>query len=272
MPSFRVILVGPKSQGNVGSVARIMRNFDVEDLVLVGPPELGDEAKERAMHAWDLAQNARRASDFEDAVRGCDFVVGTSAKIPLSEKAHVRNPIHASDLPARLAPMGGTVGLCFGREDFGLFNEELEACDVLVTIPTGPRYKSLNLSHAVAVLLYELYVYRHPEPVKVLTPMSEEMRRTFQASFDRLVDELQLPPHKNKSTKQVYRKLFGRAVPSAWEYFVLMGVLSRVLRAYGVEIESGRFEGEFDLPHGFNEEVAAVLESARGRGEGPRAL
>lgn len=259
MPRFRVILVGPKYEGNVGSVARTMVNFDIEELVLVEPPALGDEARQRAMHAWPIVEQARWAETFEEAIRGCDLVVGTSARIPPSEKSHVRNPVEVWDLPGRLEPMRGTVGLAFGREDFGLFNEELERCDLLVTIPTSARYRSLNLSHAVAVVLYELYAHAHPEPVKPLTPMSEEMKATFQESFDRLVDLLELPAHKVRHTKQVYRRVLGRAVPSAWEYFVLMGVLSKVLRKYGVEIESGRWEGQFDLPQDVEEAVQSML-------------
>lgn len=248
MARYRVVLVGPKSEGNVGAVARAMRNFGVEELVLVNPPPLADEAKERAMHAWDLVQSARAVKSFEEAVDGCDFIVGTSARIPLNEKNHHRNPLDVRDVPPRLAPMEGLVALCFGREDYGLFNEEVEQCDLLVTIPTSTAYKSLNLSHAVTVVLYELFVHAHPDPVKVLTPMSGTMRHTFQETMDLLIDQLRLPEHKNRNTKQVYRKLFGRAVPSAWEYFVLMGVLSAVLKQFGQEIESGRWKGEFELP------------------------
>lgn len=259
MPEYRVVLVGPKYEGNVGATARVLANFDVKDLVLVDPPALGDEARQRAMHAWDIVGGARTATSFADAVRGCDLVVGSSAKIPASEKSHVRNPVALRDLPGKLAPMAGTVALCFGREDFGLFNEEIAQCDILLTIPTSPAYKSLNLSHAVAVVLYELYASRPSGPVKVLTPMSEEMRRTFQETFDRLVDQIGLPEHKVRNTKQVARRIFGRAVPSAWEFYVLMGVLSRILHKYGVDVESARWDAPFELPADAATDIEAVL-------------
>lgn len=260
MATYRVILVEPKSEGNVGAVARVMKNFGVEELVLVRPPRLGNEAKGRAMHAWDLVEAARHAPDFDDAIGGCDFLVGTSARIPLDERSHLRNPISARDLPSRLASMSGTVGLLLGREDFGLFNEELEACDVLVTIPTTDQYKSLNLSHAAAVLLYELYAHERAGDVKRLTPMSEEMKLTFQRAMDRLIEHLALPQHKARNAKRVYRKVFGRAVPSAWEYFVLMGILSGALRSFGVEFESGRYEPHFELPEDLEEELRSMFE------------
>lgn len=260
MVEYRVILVEPKFQGNVGSVARTMKNFGLTRLTLVAPPTLGDEAMSRAMHAWDVVEAAQRVETFEEALRGCDFVVGTSGRIPEDEKSHLRNPIDVRELPPRLATMSGTVGLLFGREDFGLLNEELERCDLLVTIPTSTLYRSLNLSHAVAVVAYEIFRYAHPDAVKKVTPMSEEMKLTFQRHFDLLIDQLGLPEHKVLNTKRVYRKLLGRAVPSAWEYFVLMGIFSSVLRQYGIEIESGRWEASFDIPEGLEEELRQFLD------------
>lgn len=261
MPHYRVILVGAKSQGNVGSVARAMKNFGFTDLVLVEPPAIGEEAKGRAMHAWDIVESARTVDSFDEAIEGLDFVVGTSARIPEDEKNHLRNPVDVRDLPRRLSDMAGTVGLLFGREDFGLFNEELEHCDLLATIPTTTSYRSLNLSHAVAVVLYELHVQARAGAVKALTPMSGEMKRHFEGAMDQLIDLLALPKHKSVTTKRVYRKVLGRGVPSAWEYFVLMGVLSGTLRRLGVEIRSGKFEPRLDVTGGLDEEFRALLES-----------
>lgn len=262
MVRYRVVLVGPKSEGNVGAVARSMANFGADELVLVTPPPLGDEAKERAMHAWDIVQNARHVGSFLEAIEGADYVVATSARIPPNEKNHHRNPVDLRELSSKIAPTEGVVALCFGREDFGLFNDEVEHCDVLVTIPTAPGYKSLNLSHAVSIVLYELFVYAHPDPTKPLTPMSGLMRKTFQETMDLLIDQLRLPSHKNRNTKQVYRKLFGRAVPSAWEYFVLMGVLSKILKKFGHDIESARWDVEFALPPEYVELDAAAPPTA----------
>lgn len=248
VPRFRLILVEPKTEGNVGAVARSMSNFDVDDFVLVNPPPLGNDAQGRAMHAWPLVQGARRVKTFAEAIEGCDLIVGTSAKIPLSEKSHIRNPIEARDLPRRLADLSGVVGLCFGREDFGLLNEELELCDVLVTIPTSRKYKSLNLSHAATIVLYELYSYAHPEPVKTIRPMSEQMRKKLQESFDLLIDQLNIADHKKKGSKIVYRRVFGRAVPSAWEYYVFMGIISALLAKYGLAVASENHEANTEFP------------------------
>lgn len=257
MTRYRVVLVEPRYDGNIGSVARAMMNFEQDELILVRPPELGDEAKERAMHAWPVVESARTVTTFEAAIAGADYVVGTSARIPRNDKEHMRNPIDARDLPHRVHGRGATVALCFGREDYGLFNDELQECDVLVTIPTRPTYRSMNLSHAVTILLYELSVYRNPDPHKTLRPMSGVMKQTFEHAMDVLIDDLRLPAHKNRQTKLVYRRVFGRAALSAWEYFVFMGILSDVLKKYGRSVGTPHSFQEFD----FEGEVAAALQS-----------
>jgi tRNA/rRNA methyltransferase len=253
MLRLRVILVEPKYQGNVGAVARLCQNFDVAELVLVGPPELGDEAKMRSMHAWDFLQRARRVDTFEEAVRGVDFLVGTTAKVPTSDKKHLRNPVDASDLPARLADRSGLVGLAFGREDFGLLTPELEVCDLNVTIPTSSSYRALNLSHAVAVVLYEFFKSQQEGPVKTLRAMDGRMRDALYSTWDEYIESLQLAEHKVMISKRVIRKLLGRAVPSGWEFFVLMGLLRRGLQRMGKET-SGEALG-FEIPAEWKEEL-----------------
>lgn len=260
MPRYRIVLVEPKYEGNVGSVARAMKNFGQHELALVNPPTLGDEARERAIHAWNIVEGALRLEALEDALRGCDYVIGTSARIPPPENTYLRNAIDVRDFPSRIADMGGKVALLFGREDFGLFNAELELCDLLVTIPTNPAYRSLNLSQAVGIVLYELFVQTSPAEVRVQTPMSESMRNHFQAAFDRLIEAMGMPEHREKNAKTMYRKLFGRAVPSAWEYFVLMGIIRRCLERFGIEYPQGADLAGFDLPPGLEDEFLRILD------------
>lgn len=263
MPSFRIVLVEPKSQGNVGSVARVMKNFGQTELAIVGGPELGDEARGRALHAWDVASGARRFATLAEAIGDCDYVVGTTARVPDPESTYLRNPIEARDLPARLADADGRVAILFGREDFGLFNTELEFCDLLVTIPTSDAYRSLNLAQAVAIVAYELFVQASVAPVKQPRQMDGEMRRHFQATMDRLIDAMQMPEHQTKNTKTAYRKLFGRAMPSAWEYFVMMGIFRRCLEQFGIKVEGGTWDPEFEVPPDVADALDEVLGTTR---------
>ena len=236
MPDVRVILVEPKNEGNVGAVARAMKNFDATELVLVKPCRLGDEARKRAMHGVDILNAARTARDFRAAVRGADLVVGTSGIDTASEKRFARISVTPEDLADRVAPLGGTVALVFGREDFGLLEEELLACDLLVTIPASAEYPILNLSHAAAILLYELYAARAPKRSR--REASGLEKEKLHEAFASLLEVTDYPAHKRTRTKVMFRRLMGRAVPSKWEFHALMGVLQRATKRIK------RFEGK----------------------------
>ncbi|UCC92502.1 MAG: RNA methyltransferase, partial [Thermoplasmata archaeon] len=156
-PDLVVVLAEPKTPGNVGAVARAMANFGLFRLRIVAGVPLDEDAYKRALHAAPILEAAKTFDDFGSALEGLDFTVATSGIVNINDKRHVRNALTPAQLAERLAPMEGTVGLVFGREDYGLYTEELSACDVVVTIPTSPDYPVMNLSHAVAVLLYELH-------------------------------------------------------------------------------------------------------------------
>src|SRR6266571_432798 len=160
MPSIRIVLVEPKNEGNVGAIARVMKNFGVEDLVLVRPCPLGAEARQRAMHGVDVLGSARTVPDIEEATADVDLLVATSGVETSNEKRFARISIPPRDLAARTSAMKGRVGILFGREDFGLRDEDIRACDLLVTIPASKSYPILNVSHAAAILLYELHAGR----------------------------------------------------------------------------------------------------------------
>ena len=237
MSAVRVVLVEPKNEGNVGAVARAMRNFDVADLVLVRPCPIGDEARKRAMHGADVLEAARAVQTFEEGLRGADLVVGTSGIDTSNERKFARISVTPRDLASKVAAMDGTLALVFGREDFGLLEEEIRACDLLVTIPASEDYPILNLSHAATILLYELFAGR---------PSRRPRRKASGLEKDRLLEALgdlmeatDYPAHKRSRTKVMFRRLMGRAVPSAWEFHALMGVLQRATKRIQ-RLERGR--------------------------------
>jgi tRNA/rRNA methyltransferase len=230
-PRLVVVLVGPKFGGNVGSVARAMRNFGLEELWLVEPaPPLDDpDARRMAMHAWDILDRARRFPSFEAARQELDLAVGTASDLAANEKRdYIRVPLRLREFAHRLPEVKGTVGLVFGPEDFGLTNAEVERCDLLVTIPANLRHPSLNLSHAVAVVCYEVTESRHP--VKRPRQASREEQEKLIEFVDRILDHLELPEHRKRITLLTWRKLMGRALMSRWEYHRVMGVLNGALR------------------------------------------
>ena len=228
MPEVRVVLVEPKNEGNVGAVARSMKNFGAEDLVLVNPCSLGEEARKRAMHGASVLEAAMVAQDFDSAVAGADLVVGTSGIDTASEKRFARIAVTPRELRDRLAGMDGLAALVFGREDFGLLDEEIHRCDLLVTIPASPEYPILNLSHAVSILLYELFSARAPtRPRRKASGLEKEK---LHEAFADLMEATDYPAHKRERTKVMFRRLVGRAIPSKWEFHALMGVLQRATK------------------------------------------
>lgn len=228
MARVQVVLVEPKNEGNVGAVARAMKNFGAEDLVLVRPCPLGKEARKRAMHGNDILEAVRIVDSFSEAVRGTDLLVGTSGIDTRSEKHFARISVTPRDVAERVAPLDGTVTVAFGREDFGLLEEEIAECDLLATIPAAAEYPILNLSHAATIVLYELFAARAARrPRREASGFEKEK---LHEAFAALLKATDYPPHKRARTKVMFRRLMGRSVPSKWEFHALMGVLSRATK------------------------------------------
>ena len=228
VPTVRVVLVEPKNEGNVGAVARSMRNFGAEDLVLVNPCRLGAEAHQRAMRGIEILEAAHRVGDLDAALKDTDFIAGTSGVDTETEKRFARISVTPRDFASRVAQMDGRVSLLFGREDFGLLDEELRRCDLLITIPASSEYPILNLSHAVTILLYELLAagamqHRRREA-------SGMEKEKLHDAFKSLLAETNYPAHKRARTQVMFRRLIGRAVPSKWEFHALMGVIQRATK------------------------------------------
>jgi tRNA/rRNA methyltransferase len=175
--SLAVVLVEPAGPLNVGSVARLCANFEIEQLRLVAPrcDHRGPEARQMAVHGEALLEQARLYPDLAAAIADCQRVVATSGRIeteslPLSEPGPaLRWLCQPNTNPAgRNNPIAALV---FGREDRGLSNAELLQAGRVVRLATSEAYASLNLSHAVAICLHELQACRtQPLPVPAASP------------------------------------------------------------------------------------------------------
>jgi TrmH family RNA methyltransferase len=220
MADVRIVLVGPKFEGNIGAIARSMANFDLNDLYLVDPCDIGDEAYRRAKHGSHVLDNAKKVGTLSEAVEGCFLVVGTSGIVTKGEKNYVRVPISVSEFADRLDGYSEKVAVLFGREDIGLLQDELARCDLLITIPASDSYPILNLSHAATVVMYELSKAVVSEP----TPADEEEKEQMLSFFDGLLDSIDYPEQRKENTSVMFRRLMGRAVPTKWEYNTILGV------------------------------------------------
>ena len=131
-----IVLVEPRTPGNIGAVARAMKNFGLEEMRLVNPCKITEEAWARAMHAQDILESAKTYTKLNDALKDVDFVAGTSAITTPSEKEYLRLSLTPQEFAEKAKAVDGRIALLFGREDFGLYNEELMLCDFLIRIPT----------------------------------------------------------------------------------------------------------------------------------------
>src|SRR3981081_4162166 len=177
-PNIRIVLVEPSHPGNIGAVARAMKNMALEDLVLVRPKQFPhSEATARASGADDILEHARVVDSVAEALDGCGFVPATPSRDRDQNfrVADVRDAAERIVTEARRAP----AAVLFGAERTGLTNGELNAAQVLIRIPANEAYLSLNLAMAVQLVSYELFraqgakVERPPNVVPLATP--EEM-------------------------------------------------------------------------------------------------
>jgi len=231
MKNFSVVLVEPQTGGNIGAVARLMGNFYLDDLYLVDPAEIGDEAEKRAMHGKDILHEAKEVDDYNSLVETFDLVVGTSGINTEKEKKFLREAETPRKMSKELVDHEGNIALVFGREDTGLFNEELKKCDRLIRIPASEGYPILNLSHAVAIVLYELFLETEESENKGQRKLSEKNERErLIECFSTVLESMDYPEHKREKTEVMFRRILGRALLSRWEYHRMMGVFSQILK------------------------------------------
>lgn len=231
MKDFSVVLVEPQTAGNIGAIARLMGNFSLKKLYLVDPVEIDEEAEKRAMHAKDILRDAEIVDEYEPLVERFDLVIGTSGINTMKEKKFLREAETPRELTKELVDHEGNSALVFGREDTGLFNEELKKCDRLVRIPASEDYPILNLSHAVAVVLYELFLEGRDNEFEGERKLSEENERErLIECFSTILERTDYPEHKREKTEVMFRRILGRALLSKWEYHRMMGVFSQVLK------------------------------------------
>jgi len=229
-----VAIVEPKTPGNIGTIARAMKNFGMDDLKLVDPPEFGRDSE-----AYGYAGQAR-----EDVLPNYDEVtldhlvenyhtVALTATTNEDARKHRRFPFETPDeLADSLRDVEAPTVLVFGREDNGLTNEEVARLDEVCSIPASADYPSLNLGQAATVTLYEL---RELTVEETQLPDVERERADeaeiegFYDHFGAFLDAVDHPEEKREKTLRLARRLLGRAHPTGRELRTLRGVLRRAM-------------------------------------------
>jgi len=211
--------------GNIGSVARSMKNFDLEDLWIVNPKTtLENDARAFAMHGLPILESAKVVNRLEKATAGVDLLVGTSSVKARSTSNLSRIALTPRQLAQKTADADVVLGIMFGRESSGLNNHEVEACDFMVTIPANRGYGVLNMSTAAAILFYELFQRKAADHGEV-APQSSRKRLLLQ--FDRLVAASDLQVHKRRLARRAFRNVISRSLISSRETSLLIGLFRK---------------------------------------------
>lgn len=223
---FRIVLVEPEYELNVGAVARAMKNFGFSELVFVRPKcnPKGFDAVKYAKHAKDVLEHAKTVRSLSAATKGCKFSVGTTGILYRHWNETFRTPMKLGDLRKKIAEAKeGRMALVFGNEGIGLSEKDISACDFLVTIPTNKLYPVLNLSHAVAIVLYELSDYN----LLGFVPAGEEEKEALISAFGLLTDRFGHEMRNPRKVKIAFRRMAGKAMLTDKECASILGVLRR---------------------------------------------
>ena len=226
-----VAVVDAHTPGNVGTIARAMKNFGFSELKLVDPPELDPdgEAYGFAGHAREDVLPNHDVLTFEELVSEF-YTVGFTAMTGRDEGRHVRYPFRTpAELGEHLAGVESDVALVFGREGTGLSNEEFARIDEVCSIPANPDYPVLNLGQAATVALYELRdltLGETHQPVRHDRADERALEGLYE-QFSSFLVAIDRPAEKRAKTERMLRRVLGRAHPTGREVTTLRGLFRR---------------------------------------------
>jgi len=239
-----VVFVEPESPGNLGACARVMANFGFSQLLVLNPKfQVSDkEIAERAKHGFSVIENANIVKVDEEKIlpylkEKFDYIVGTTAKLG-NDFNIIRSPLSVEEFATILKrrfrnfkdapkPM---IALLIGREGDGLTNDELGQCDFLLTIPANPSYPTLNVSHALGIILYELFkISNEASSSSHLTLATHKEKEFLMKRFSQLLDELNFDPEKKKTQELLFNRIVSRSFFKKREVFIIHGFISKVL-------------------------------------------
>lgn len=233
---IRFVLVDTSHPGNIGAVARAMKNMGLSDLVLVNPRQFPDpEATARASGADDVLARARVVATLAEAIADCSLVLATTARTREQYFRVIEPREAAARLIAGARAGAGAAAVVFGTERYGLSNEHLLAAHALLRIPANPEYESLNIAMAAQLIAYEIRMAGHTpgdgtqaqREAPLATPKQMEM---FFTHLEQVMHEADFRDRTQSGTHLMgrIRRMFARAELDANEVNILRGILSAV--------------------------------------------
>ena len=227
-----IIVIGIKSSGNLGALARVCDNFNVDDLILVDPQcEVDEIAYERATKSRRYLDNIIIVKTLVEAKEYADVLVALSARTGGFSNI-VRTAVPITYVPEKLSDFEGRLAFVLGREDSGLTNNEVNICDILATIPLPGDNPVLNISHAASLSLWEFIRAENIEIDKhehIL--MTREEKKAFEDFLRRILVHSWIENRKHDLIIQIFNTILSRSFVSGREASALIGTLRGILRS-----------------------------------------
>ncbi len=236
--NIAIILVEPQGPINIGACCRIMKNFGFSDLRLVNPcPDYkSKDARKMALTAQDMLTTATLYTTLISALENCNIAFGTTRR-----SGKYRSDFITPDITAKKIQNYDNrtkIALVFGREDTGLTTDELKTCQKFVTIPTNDAFASMNLSHAIGILLYEINkadkALNDPEISKPIQDDNQilatgkELEQMYSHMEKTLTKIEYLDPQNPDHLLKSYRKIFGKAELTNRDVRIIRGLISKI--------------------------------------------
>ncbi|MHA1777456.1 MAG: hypothetical protein DRO88_04775 [Promethearchaeia archaeon] len=243
-----IVLISTENSGNIGAVARVMKNFGFFNLILINPlaDPHSDVAFGFAMHAADVLEHAE-IYKFEhqknwldsyhnwlkDFFHSFKVIIGTSAK-GITYKNITRMPIDLTNFDLSQLPNSERIAIVFGRESTGLTNSELQHMDFLIRIPSDPVYPTLNLSHAVAVILSYIYFSdefsnKSKKEWRNVNIAGPQLKENILSIISDILPQLPLAEYRRSRTLTGFKNIIGRALVTEQEFEYLRNFFRKIL-------------------------------------------
>jgi TrmH family RNA methyltransferase len=242
---FTVILIQPEHSGNIGSIARVMANFNFQNLVIFNPIEklekiFSYETQGFAMHGKQILLNAKviqpkneqlHLEELKKLFDQFDLIIATTAKGKRYNNIR-RNAIFPEHLELPISKKLLKIAIIFGKESRGLTNEEISLTDIILRIPTYNLYPTINISHACAIILYEIFKKTHNIRIgrgrhPVLLAEREE-RKILIETIDSIIQNIKIRNYRQKRVYFAFRNVLERSLMTRKEMSLILGLFSKI--------------------------------------------
>lgn len=229
--NISIVLNQPQGELNVGSVCRAMMNFGITDLIIVDPAAdyLGLQARKMALKAEVLLDNAKVYKNLKEALENFNIAIGTTVRHGKYRKDFFTPDKISEFIYERYNE--NKIALVFGREDSGLSTDDLDLCQHFITIPTDEKFTSMNLSHSVTVILYEISKIVNKDSFNIKRKklaVNSEIENLYE-HMKKTMSEIEfLDPQNPDHIMRTFRKIYGRSELDKREVSILHGLMSKI--------------------------------------------